>query len=70
MEGDNDMRLTRPERRDERGASAVEYSFLVAAIAAILVLVVFAIGKYTGAAFNDTCDSLAAGSFSGSNTCP
>ena len=31
-------------RRDE-GASAIEYSFLVAAIAAIIVVVVFAIGS-------------------------
>ena len=54
----------------ERGASAVEYSLIVAAIAAILVVVIFAIGKFTGAAYNDTCDSLASGDFSGSHTCP
>ena len=55
---------------DESGASAVEYSFIVAAIAAILVLVIFAIGKFTGQAYSDTCSSLASGEFSGSNTCP
>ena len=41
---------------DERGASAVEYGLLVAAIAAIIVVIVFAVGKFTGAAFSDTCD--------------
>lgn len=59
-----------PRTRDEQGASAVEYSFIVAAIAAILVVVIFAVGKFTGAAYTDTCDSLAAGDFSGSHTCP
>jgi pilus assembly protein Flp/PilA len=54
----------------ERGASAVEYSFLVAAIAAILVVVIFAVGTFTGAAYDDTCNSLASGEFSGSNSCP
>ena len=33
-------------RDDENGASAVEYGLLVAAIAAIIVLIVFAIGKF------------------------
>jgi pilus assembly protein Flp/PilA len=41
-------------RRDE-GASAVEYGLLVAAIAAIVVTVVFAIGRFVQAGFNDTC---------------
>lgn len=54
----------------ETGASAVEYSFLVAAVAAILVVVIFAVGKFTGAAYDDTCASLSSGDFSGSHTCP
>lgn len=59
------------EREDECGASAVEYGLLVAAIAAIIVIVVFAVGKFTGAAFSDTCNSLASGSFSASSaSCP
>ena len=56
--------------RGEQGASAVEYGLLVAAIAAIIVVIVFAVGRFTGAAFITTCDSLESGEFSGSNTCP
>ena len=44
-------------RRDE-GASAVEYGLLVAAIAAIVVTVVFAIGNFVRAGFQDTCDDI------------
>lgn len=46
-------------RRTEDGASAVEYGLLVAAIAAIIVLIVFAIGKFVQQGFQDTCDGLA-----------
>ena len=56
--------------RDASGASAVEYSLIVTAIAAIIVLVVFAVGKFTSAAYSNTCDSLAAGGFNASQTCP
>ena len=44
-------------RRDE-GASAVEYGLLVAAIAAIVVTVVFAIGRFVQAGFNEACDNI------------
>jgi pilus assembly protein Flp/PilA len=65
------MRIRDMEHRDDRGASAVEYGLLVAAIAAIIVVVVFAVGKFTGAAFSDTCDSLESGEFSApSASCP
>jgi pilus assembly protein Flp/PilA len=40
------------------GASAVEYGLLVAAVAAVIVLMIFALGRATGAAFDDTCDAL------------
>ncbi|MGN6576860.1 MAG: Flp family type IVb pilin [Nocardioides sp.] len=51
-------------RRDnEKGASAVEYGLLVAAIAAIIVLIVFAIGKFVKAGFETTCTGLAGGSY-------
>jgi pilus assembly protein Flp/PilA len=43
----------------EQGASAVEYGLLVAAIAAIVVVAVFAIGNWTRSSFEDTCDELA-----------
>lgn len=55
---------------DEAGASAVEYSLLVAAIAAILVVVIFAIGAFTGTMFSDTCTSLKSGDFQTTATCP
>ncbi len=48
--------------RDERGASAVEYGLLIAGIAALIVIIVFAFGDNIKDIFNDTCDSIAAGS--------
>lgn len=61
--------MNRLSATDEVGASAVEYSFLVAAIAAILVIIVFAVGSLTGQAYDDTCSSLEAGEFTGSHSC-
>ena len=46
------------KRRNEEGASAVEYGLLVAAIAALIVLIVFALGGVVKEAFTDTCDSI------------
>ena len=55
---------------EEKGASAVEYGLLVAAIAAIIVLIVFAIGKFVKAGFDTTCGSLEAQStLSASSSC-
>ncbi|MGH6978090.1 MAG: Flp family type IVb pilin [Brevundimonas sp.] len=45
-------------RKDEKGASAVEYGLLVAAIAAIIVVVVFAIGRLVDGAFTTTCNAI------------
>ena len=45
-------------RDEEKGASAVEYGLLVAAIAAIIVLIVFAIGKFVQGGFKNTCDAM------------
>ena len=44
--------------RDERGASAVEYGLLIAGIAALIVVVVFAFGDNISDIFNSTCDSV------------
>ncbi|WP_104107307.1 Flp family type IVb pilin, partial [Nocardioides sp. 616] len=41
-------------KMDERGASAVEYGLLVAGIAALIVVVVFAFGGLVSGIFNDT----------------
>jgi pilus assembly protein Flp/PilA len=48
-------------RKDEKGASAVEYGLLVAAIAAVIVVIVFALGKVVKEVFQDTCDSIETG---------
>ena len=50
-------------RRGDDGALAVEYGLLVAAIAAIIILVVFALGTFVKGAFKDTCSA-----FKNSNT--
>ncbi len=47
-------------RRDE-GASAVEYGLLVAAIAALIVAVVFVLGGKVKAAFSTTCTAISSG---------
>lgn len=44
--------------RDDRGASAVEYGLLVAAIAAVIIVAVFAFGGFVQDIFNDTCSTL------------
>jgi pilus assembly protein Flp/PilA len=43
--------------RDE-GASAVEYGLLVAAIAALVVIIVFSLGGLVKEVFTDTCTEL------------
>jgi pilus assembly protein Flp/PilA len=48
-------KLADQKRGDDEGASAVEYGLLVAAIAAIIILVVFALGTFVKGAFKDTC---------------
>jgi pilus assembly protein Flp/PilA len=55
-----------PARRPERGASAVEYGLLIAGIAALIVVIVFAFGDNIGdVLFDDTCQQLVAGSGKG-----
>jgi pilus assembly protein Flp/PilA len=44
--------------QDDRGASAVEYGLLVAAIAAVIIVAVFAFGGFVSEIFNDTCDAV------------
>lgn len=48
------------ERKTEDGASAVEYGLLVAAIAALIVVIVFILGGYVKEAFDQTCDTIGA----------
>jgi pilus assembly protein Flp/PilA len=49
--------VTSAKARNDEGASAVEYGLLVAAIAAIIILLVFALGTWVKGAFKDTCDA-------------
>ena len=50
----------RAVRRDEEGASAVEYGLLVAGIAAVIVGIVFVLGTQLEGAFQSTSDSISA----------
>lgn len=61
-----DARLAKME---ERGASAVEYGLLIAGIAALIVVAVFALGPIIKEAFADTCDEIKAGSSDIAGTC-
>jgi pilus assembly protein Flp/PilA len=56
------MLNARLAKMDERGASAVEYGLLVAGIAALIVLIVFALGGTLRGVFSDTNTSIANGS--------
>jgi pilus assembly protein Flp/PilA len=56
------------QRRDERGASAVEYGLLIAGIAAMIVIAVFAFGGGAGGLFHGSCDDIIEGQSLGS--CP
>ena len=48
-------------KMDERGASAVEYGLLVAGIAAVIVAVVFLLGKTLNGVFSSTNSSISTG---------
>src|SRR5205823_11572881 len=52
----------RNRARDDEGATAVEYGLMVAAIAAVIVLVVFLLGRYVFGEFSRTCTNIAANS--------
>ncbi|MCW2845245.1 MAG: Flp/Fap pilin component [Nocardioides sp.] len=54
-------------KMDERGASAVEYGLLVGGIAALIVVLVFALGDNIKALFQDTCSTVQ--SKAGSTSC-
>ena len=45
-------------RREERGASAVEYGLLIAGIAALIVAVVFVFGETIQGVFTETCTAV------------
>jgi pilus assembly protein Flp/PilA len=45
-------------RKDDAGASAVEYALILAAITAVIVLVVFLFGARVHDLFTSTCQSI------------
>ena len=51
------IRKAQASRNDE-GASAVEYGLLVAAIAAVIIIVIFALGGVIRDVFKNTCSSI------------
>ena len=55
--------------RDDDGASAVEYGLLVAAIAALIVIVVFALGGVIKNVFSKTCDTISSNAGTAGSTC-
>ena len=57
-------------RRDDEGASGVEYGLLVAAIAAVIVVLAFSIGSFVHDGFKKTCDELKANNAANPSTCP
>ncbi len=61
-----DARLAKME---ERGASAVEYGLLIAGIAALIVVAVFALGPIIKEAFSDTCNAITTGNTTITATC-
>jgi pilus assembly protein Flp/PilA len=56
-------------KMEERGASAVEYGLLIAGIAALIVIAVFALGPIIKEAFSDTCNAIDSGNTNISATC-
>jgi len=56
--------------RSERGASAVEYGLLIAAIAAVIVAIVFGLGTIVRGTYKDTCDKFNSHVSSASGSCP
>ena len=55
------IRSIRTISKQDEGASAVEYGLLVAAIAAVIVIIVFVLGGYVQSAFDKTCDEIGKG---------
>ena len=49
-------------KMEERGASAVEYGLLIAGIAALIVVGIFALGPMIQKAFEGTCSDIATNS--------
>ncbi len=55
--------------RNDEGASAVEYGLLVAAIAAVIVIIVFALGGVIKNVFTKTCSTVSSGASVAGQNC-
>ncbi len=55
------QRIRTALHKNDEGASAVEYGLLVAAIAAVIVVIVFALGGVIKEVFTDTCTTVQSG---------
>ena len=55
----------RLSQMEDRGASAVEYGLLIAGIAALIVVVVFAFGGVIKSVFSKTCSTISASASTG-----
>jgi pilus assembly protein Flp/PilA len=53
----------------DRGASAIEYGLMIAAIAAVIVTTVFTLGSFVEGAFTKTCAAISASPVEGSGDC-
>jgi len=62
------QRIRTTIRKDE-GASAVEYGLLAAAIAALIVVIVFALGGLVRDTFSKTCSGIESGTGIGATAC-
>jgi pilus assembly protein Flp/PilA len=66
------MVAVRRHVKDDKGASAVEYGLLIAAIAAVIVVIVFALGSVVKSKFQKTCNAVNGGTtipVAGSTAC-
>ena len=55
------IRRVQAAKRSDEGASAVEYGLLVAAIAAVIVVIIFALGGVIKSVFSKTCTTISSG---------
>jgi pilus assembly protein Flp/PilA len=62
------MVAVRRHVKDDKGASAVEYGLLIAAIAAVIVVIVFALGKVVQSKFQKTCNGISGADTAGHST--
>jgi pilus assembly protein Flp/PilA len=64
------QRFLKQDRDDqELGASSVEYGLLVAAIAAVIVIIAFALGGVVRNLFSNTCDTISSQASGVTSTC-